>query len=106
MVSIINSRQSVYLRGLGFMYIRYTQPPPDLWAWLEPYLDDEEEIDPRSGGGDKMTIAQVVKQMLTKLDWYSTLFPRIPIPIQKDIDNKIQERARLLRGEGSDDERR
>lgn len=38
LVSMINSRQSVYLRGLGFMYIRYTQPPSDLWAWMEPYL--------------------------------------------------------------------
>lgn len=38
LVSMINSRQSVYLRGLGFMYIRYTQPPAYLWAWMEPYL--------------------------------------------------------------------
>ena len=29
-----------------------------------------------------MTIGQVVKMMLTKLDWYGTLFPRIPVPIQ------------------------
>jgi len=21
---------------------RYTQPPPDLWEWYEPYLEDEE----------------------------------------------------------------
>lgn len=46
------------------------------------YQDDEEQIDPRSGGGDVMAMAQVVKMMLTKLDWYGTLFPRIPVPIQ------------------------
>lgn len=29
-----------------------------------------------------MTFGQVVRVMLTKLDWYGTLFPRIPVPIQ------------------------
>ncbi|KAK5973264.1 Pre-mRNA-splicing factor 38B [Trichostrongylus colubriformis] len=101
LISMINSRVSPYIRGLGFMYIRYTQPPADLWEWFEPYLDDEEEIDPRSGGGDIMTFGQVVRVMLTKLDWYGTLFPRIPVPIQKEIDEKFAERKRaMLFGEG------
>ncbi|WKY02159.1 hypothetical protein Q1695_015852 [Nippostrongylus brasiliensis] len=101
LISMINSRVSPYIRGLGFMYIRYTQPPADLWEWFEPYLDDEEEIDPRSGGGDVMTFGQIVRVMLTKLDWYGTLFPRIPVPIQKEIDEKFAERKRaLLFGDG------
>jgi len=29
-----------------------------------------------------MTIGQMVKLFMTKIDWYSTLFPRIPVPIQ------------------------
>ena len=40
------------------------------------------EIDPKAGGGHLMTIGNVVRQLLTKLDWYDTLFPRIPVPIQ------------------------
>ncbi|TKR80119.1 hypothetical protein L596_014245 [Steinernema carpocapsae] len=79
LVGLINNTTSPFSRGIGFMYIRYTSPPSDLWAWMEPYLDDEEEIDPRSGGGDKMTVGQMVKTMITKLDWYGTLFPRIPV---------------------------
>ncbi|VDK46088.1 unnamed protein product [Anisakis simplex] len=94
LVSMINNRDSPYIRGIGFMYIRFCQPPTDLWTWMEPYLDDEEQIDPRSGGGDVMSMAQVVKMMLTKLDWYGTLFPRIPVPIQKDIELKFRERAK------------
>ncbi|XGW16183.1 hypothetical protein V3C99_001548 [Haemonchus contortus] len=106
LISMINSRVSPYIRGLGFMYIRYTQPPADLWEWFEPYLDDEEEIDPRSGGGDVMTFGQVVRIMLTKLDWYGTLFPRIPVPIQKEIDEKFAERKRaMLFGDGRLDTR-
>jgi pre-mRNA-splicing factor 38B len=52
-----------------------------LWTWYEPYLDDEEEVDVRAGGGHPMTIGQIVRALLTKLDWFSTLFPRIPVPI-------------------------
>uniref|UniRef100_A0A915KY58 Uncharacterized protein n=1 Tax=Romanomermis culicivorax TaxID=13658 RepID=A0A915KY58_ROMCU len=40
------------------------------------------QIDPRAGGGDPITIGQMVKMFLTKLEWYSTLFPRIPVPVQ------------------------
>lgn len=64
---LINHCDSPYIRGLGFMYLRYgcrgvrglsaftlsswyislalhryTQPPADLWSWFEGYLDDEE----------------------------------------------------------------
>uniref|UniRef100_A0A7E4VDW9 Pre-mRNA-splicing factor 38 n=1 Tax=Panagrellus redivivus TaxID=6233 RepID=A0A7E4VDW9_PANRE len=98
LVSMINSTQSVYLRGIGFMFIRYTQPPADLWAWYAPYLDDDEEVDPRSGGGEKMEVGQMIRTLLTKLDWYGTLFPRIPIPIQKDIDNRLREHGRAYHG--------
>ncbi len=62
--------------------LRYCQPPADLWDWLEPYLDDDDEVDPKAGGGDRMAVGQMVKLFLTKLDWYGTLFPRIPVPIQ------------------------
>lgn len=33
---------SPYIRGLGFMYVRYTQAPADLMGWFEEYLDDDE----------------------------------------------------------------
>ncbi|CAJ0586957.1 unnamed protein product, partial [Mesorhabditis spiculigera] len=89
LLMLIDNRQSAYLRGLGFIYVRYTQPPADLWSWFEPYFDDDEEVDPRSGGGDQMTFGNFVRLMLTKLDWYGTLFPRIPVPIQKQIDENF-----------------
>lgn len=41
-----------------------------------------------------MTIGQMVRQYLTKLDWFSTLFPRIPVPIQKQIESKLDQFAR------------
>lgn len=38
------------------MYIRYTQPPGDLYDWYEDYLQDEEEIDVKAGGGQVSAI--------------------------------------------------
>ena len=39
---MITHCDSPYIRGLGFMYVRYTQPPQYLMDWFEPYFDDEE----------------------------------------------------------------
>lgn len=48
---LMSHTDSPYIRGLGFMYVRYTQPPGDLFDWYEDYLQDEEEIDVKAGGG-------------------------------------------------------
>ncbi|KAL0275795.1 UNVERIFIED_CONTAM: hypothetical protein PYX00_003540 [Menopon gallinae] len=89
---LINHRDSPYIRALGFMYIRYTQPPADLYDWFENYLEDTEEMDVKAGGGQIMTIGDMLRNFLTKLEWFSTLFPRIPVPIQQKIEKRINER--------------
>lgn len=71
------------------MYVRYTQPPADLFDWYEEFLEDDEEIDVKAGGGQTLTIGQMCRQFMVKLDWFSTLFPRIPVPIQKQIEQKL-----------------
>lgn len=86
---LIKHSDSPYIRGLGFMYIRYTAPPADLFDWYEEFLQDDEEIDVKAGGGQVLTIGQMCRQFLVKLDWFSTLFPRIPVPIQKQIEQKL-----------------
>ncbi|XP_012285248.1 pre-mRNA-splicing factor 38B isoform X2 [Orussus abietinus] len=89
---LINHPDSPYIRALGFMYIRYTQPPADLFSWYDEYLEDEEELDVKAGGGQVMKMGDILKQFLTKLEWFSTLFPRIPVPIQKDLEHRLGER--------------
>lgn len=88
-MGLINHCDSPYIRALGFMYIRYTQPPADLWDWYQPFLDDDEKLDCKAGGGKEMTIGEMLWHFLTKLEWFSTLFPRIPVPIQKDLERKM-----------------
>lgn len=36
-----------------------------------------------------MKIGTMLHQWLTKLEWFSTMFPRIPVPIQKQIESKV-----------------
>jgi len=43
----------------------------------------------KAGGGHIMTIGEVATHFLSKLEWYSTLFPRIPVPIQKQIEQNL-----------------
>ncbi len=42
-------------------------------------------MDVKAGGGMNMQIGQMLRQWLIKLEWFDTLFPRIPVPIQNEI---------------------
>uniref|UniRef100_A0A4X1TGW9 Pre-mRNA processing factor 38B n=2 Tax=Sus scrofa TaxID=9823 RepID=A0A4X1TGW9_PIG len=101
-MGLITHTDSPYIRALGFMYIRYTQPPTDLWDWFESFLDDEEDLDVKAGGGCVMTIGEMLRSFLTKLEWFSTLFPRIPVPVQKNIDQQIKTRPRKIKKDGKE----
>ncbi|XP_034038384.1 pre-mRNA-splicing factor 38B isoform X2 [Thalassophryne amazonica] len=111
LMGLITHTDSPYIRALGFMYIRYTQPPTDLIDWYDGFLDDDEmpivqqELDVKAGGGCVMTIGEMLRSFLTKLEWFSTLFPRIPVPVQKIIDQQIKARPRkAAQKETPDDE--
>lgn len=90
-MSMVKYKDAPNIRALGFLFIRYTQHPDQLWNWFSKYLADKEEVDASSTGGPPITIGNMVRTLLTKLEWYSTLFPRIPIPIQKEIEKKLEE---------------
>lgn len=43
-----------------------------------------------------MTVGEMLRSFLTKLEWFSTLFPRIPVPVQKIIDQQMKARPRKV----------
>lgn len=45
----------------------------------------------KAGGGMTMSIGLMLRQWLTRLEWFDTLFPRIPVPIQKDIMDALRQ---------------
>lgn len=40
-----------------------------------------------------MTIGAMLRQWLVKLEWFSTLFPRIPVNIQQKIQKHLNVRT-------------
>lgn len=59
-------------------------------------INELQELDVKAGGGQNMTMGQILRQWLVKLEWFSTLFPRIPVPIQQRIQTFLEVR-KLIR---------
>merc|ERR1712059_76778 len=93
-MGLLNHCDSPYIRGLGFMYLRYTLPAANMWDWFEPYLEDEEEIDIKAGGGKPMSMGELCKTLLTRLEWFDTRFPRIAVNYEKIIRDQLDARAK------------
>lgn len=85
MEGILDYESSPYVRAIGFLYLRYTCPPTDLWKWFEPYLEDEEEILPSSNREIQTTIGKYCVKLLTDMNYYGTTLPRIPVPVERKI---------------------
>lgn len=84
MQDLLDHGDSPYIRALGFLYLRYVGDPKSLWEWLKPYVEDPEEFSPGSNG--KMTTMGVyVRDIILNQYYFDTLFPRIPVPILRQI---------------------
>lgn len=50
-----------------------------------------QEIDLKAGGGYSVTVGEMCQMMISKLDWFGTLFPRLPVNVQKVLEAKLKE---------------
>ncbi|XVF31706.1 hypothetical protein REPUB_Repub17cG0015200 [Reevesia pubescens] len=74
---------------IGFLYLRYAADPKTLWTWFEPYIKDEEEFPPGSNG--RMTTMGVyVRDLLLGQYYFDTLFPRIPVPVMRQVVSNLE----------------
>lgn len=84
MHGLLKHSDSPYIRAVGFLYLRYAADPKTLWKWFEPYVKDEEEFAPGSNG--RMTTMGVyVRDLLLGQYYFDSLFPRIPVPLMRQI---------------------
>ena len=83
MIGLINTDDSPFVRCIGFLYLRYSCPPKDLWSWYEPYLEDPEEFAPFSDKSITLTMGQYLIRLLTDMHYFNTTLPRIPVPIER-----------------------
>ncbi|CAO3618517.1 unnamed protein product [Cunninghamella blakesleeana] len=88
--NMIDHPDSVYIRAIGFMYLRYVCAPAQLWDWLGYYLDDEQELNvSNQPKPHMMTLGQLCRMLLTEQKYFGTMLPRIPVPIARDLEKKL-----------------
>ncbi|KAG0163869.1 PRP38 pre-mRNA processing factor 38 domain-containing protein B [Apophysomyces sp. BC1015] len=96
--NLIDHPDSPYIRAVGFIYLRYVCMPAQLWDWFSYYLDDPEEIDLAGGPKpQKSTIGKLVRMLITEQKYQGTMLPRIPVPIARDLAQKLDEYDREAR---------
>jgi pre-mRNA-splicing factor 38B len=87
---------SPYIRGIGFLYLRYAGPPEQIWSFIESSLQDEEELVIEAGHrGKRSTIGQFVRSLFSSRDFYGTSLPRLPIQTERDIQVKILQAEKI-----------
>ncbi|CAO3620140.1 unnamed protein product [Cunninghamella echinulata] len=106
--NMIDHPDSVYIRAIGFLYLRYVCAPAQLWDWLGYYLDDEQELNVSNQPKPQMmTLGQFCRMLLTEQKYYGTMLPRIPVPIARDLEKKLvdydREKEREKKGSSKSD---
>jgi len=94
---LINHPDSPYIRGIGFLYLRYVCNPKELWSWFEFYIDDEEEIHLSGSKFKPTTIGKFCKNILLEQRYFDTLFPRIPVPVMRELRQQIEKHEEEVR---------
>jgi pre-mRNA-splicing factor 38B len=85
MNGLLEAEGSPFSRAIGFLYLRYTCPPNELWKWFEPFLEDEEIFQPFSDKTISMTMGSYCIKLLTEMSYSGTTLPRIPVPIERKM---------------------
>eukprot|EP00803_Ostreobium_quekettii_P010625 evm.model.scf_3618.1 EVM.evm.TU.scf_3618.1 scf_3618:3127-5458(-) len=93
---LIMHNDSVYIRAIGFLYLRYVGDPKTLWSWYEPHLEDDQEMKP-SPLGSAITLGDFVIDIFLGQYYFETIFPRVPKKVMDSCIEKL--RGRNLRTE-------
>jgi len=113
MVLMLDHKDSPFIRAIGFLYLRYTCDPSQLFKWLKPYLFDDEPIQisankknaasrGRGGSRSEDTIGSFVRALLSSnRDFCGTMLPRLPAEIEREMQvqllqaEKVERRAEI-----------
>lgn len=97
---MLDHKDSPYIRGIGFLYLRYACEPQQLWQYMEPYLYDDGPIRVESNPSKpEGTVGTFVRMILNDMEYFGTRLPRLPVNIEREIKvkllhaEKIEERA-------------
>jgi pre-mRNA-splicing factor 38B len=105
MTLLLQHRDSPYIRGVGFLYLRYSCDPSQVWKWIQPYLYDQEPLQVQVNASKQEakahdTVGSFVRFLFSERNYHGTMLPRWPIQIERDIQvnllqaEKIEVRAK------------
>jgi hypothetical protein len=84
---------SPYIRAIGFLYLRYVGQPEQIYKWIQPYLQDYEELtieNPDQRNTKTITLGAFVRNIFQSRDFYGqTTLPRFPIAVERDLQIKL-----------------
>ncbi|OWZ08535.1 Pre-mRNA-splicing factor 38B [Phytophthora megakarya] len=89
MQGLLRHKDSPFIRVVGFLYLRFTCDPEELWTWFEPYLADPEEFNASANPSLKTTIGEWLVSLLEANNYFGTILPRIPKKIEDLIKVKL-----------------
>lgn len=92
----LNHPDSPYIRGIGFLYLRFAGMPDQVLRWIEPYFHDEEEFVVEAASAKRaktITMGQFVRDLFASREFYGTPLPRFPLDAERII------KVRLLQAE-------
>lgn len=93
MWTILQHPDSPYIRCIGFLYLRYVADPNTLYTkWFQPFLYDVEEVQIEANRNKRSKFRNVgdyVRFLLTDMNYFSTLLPRLPVSIQREVQVKL-----------------
>ncbi|KAF8929315.1 PRP38 pre-mRNA processing factor 38 domain-containing protein B [Haplosporangium bisporale] len=89
--NLIEHPHSVFLRGIGFLYLRYVCKPDQLWDWLGPFLEDDQEITLQAGVKSvHSTIGKMCYMLLNDQKFLGQILPRIPVLVMRELEKKLE----------------
>merc|ERR1719261_837616 len=86
---LLESRESVYLRCAGVLYLRFGVDPNTLSQWLKNLLLDDEELTTDMDKKRRFTFGEWIEGLLQDDKYYDFLMPRIPVQGRKSLENTL-----------------
>jgi pre-mRNA-splicing factor 38B len=88
----LNHADSPYIRGIGFLYVRYCVKPEQVLSLIQPFFHDEQELIVATGGKNGTTqqaMGEFVRTLFSSRDYYGTTLPRYPLLVERNLSVKI-----------------
>eukprot|EP00929_Paragymnodinium_shiwhaense_P002782 TRINITY_DN10306_c0_g1_i1.p1 TRINITY_DN10306_c0_g1~~TRINITY_DN10306_c0_g1_i1.p1 ORF type:complete len:663 (+),score=189.29 TRINITY_DN10306_c0_g1_i1:114-2102(+) len=86
---LVENADSAYIRCAGFLFIRFALPPEHLWPWCAEFLCDTEEFKLNKSTEGETTIGEFVEGLLGEEKYFSTVLPRLPNSVKKNLEAKL-----------------